>query len=75
LPNNIYQATLDKFDPKPINVKLVNVNKLKPYQFLDDETHTIDCLELVYQEGHKDGDMDNKNKDNNEEPFYMVHIA
>jgi hypothetical protein len=31
--------TLDKFDPIPV---LVNVNKLKPYQFLDEEAQTID---------------------------------
>jgi len=72
LPNNIYQATLNKFDPKPV---LINVNQLKPYQFLDDEAHTTYCLELVYWEGHKDVDVDNKNKDNNEELVYMVQIA
>jgi hypothetical protein len=53
----------------------VNVNKLKPYQFLDDEAHTTYCLELVHWEGHKDFDVGNKNKDNNEEPIYMVQIA
>jgi hypothetical protein len=31
-------VTLDKFDPNPM---LVNVNKLKPYQFMDEKTHTI----------------------------------
>jgi hypothetical protein len=51
---------------------LVNVNKLKPYQFLDDEADTTYHFELVYWEGHKDVDVDNKNKDNNEEPIYMV---
>jgi hypothetical protein len=30
---------LNKFDPNPI---LVNVKKLKPYQFLDEEAQTID---------------------------------
>ncbi len=54
---------------------LVNVNKLKPYQFLDDEADTTYHFELVYWEGHKDVDVDNKNKDNNEEPIYMVQIA
>jgi hypothetical protein len=31
--------TLDKFDPNPI---LVNVNKLKPYEFLDEKAQTTD---------------------------------
>jgi hypothetical protein len=30
----MFLVTLDKFDP---NLMLVNVNKLKPYQFLDEE--------------------------------------
>jgi hypothetical protein len=36
--NNVLLLTLDKFDPNPV---LVNVNKLKPYQFMDEKTHTI----------------------------------
>ncbi len=40
LPNNIMLlVTLDKFDPNPT---LVNVNQLKPYQFLGEKTHIID---------------------------------
>jgi hypothetical protein len=27
--------TIDKFDPNPI---LVNINKLKPYRFVEDDT-------------------------------------
>jgi hypothetical protein len=38
-------VTLDKFDPNPI---LVNVNQLKPYQFLGEEAQTINQPELVY---------------------------
>jgi hypothetical protein len=36
LPNNIVLlVTIDKFDPKLV---LVNVNKLKPYMFIEDKT-------------------------------------
>jgi hypothetical protein len=36
LPNNIFLlVTIDKFDPNPI---LVNINKLKPYKFIEDIT-------------------------------------
>jgi hypothetical protein len=36
LPNNIVLlVTIDKFDPNPI---LVNINKLKPYMFIEDIT-------------------------------------
>ncbi len=37
--------TLDKFDPNHV---LVNVNKLKPYQFLDDEAQTTNRLIPMY---------------------------
>jgi len=37
LPNNmVLLVTMDKFDP---NLVFVNVNKLKPYLFLEDEIH------------------------------------
>jgi hypothetical protein len=39
---------MDKFDPNPI---LVNVDKLKPYNFLDDEPWIIGGPRLVYWEG------------------------
>jgi hypothetical protein len=36
LPNNIFLlVTIDKFDLNPM---LVNINKLKPYMFLEDRT-------------------------------------
>jgi hypothetical protein len=36
LPNNIFLfVTIDKFDPYPV---LVNINKLKPYEFIEDIT-------------------------------------
>jgi hypothetical protein len=36
LPNNIYLLlTIDKFDLNPI---LVNINKLKPYKFIENKT-------------------------------------
>ncbi len=37
LNNTMLLVTLDKFNS---NLMLVNVNKLKPYQFLDEKTHT-----------------------------------
>jgi hypothetical protein len=49
LPNNIkFLVIMDKFDPNSI---LANINKLKPYQFMDDETHTIDGPQPIYWEG------------------------
>jgi hypothetical protein len=50
---------MDKFDP---NLVLVNVNKLKPYQILDDEAQTIDCPKPIYWEGQKDVDLMIKKK-------------
>ncbi len=50
-------VTLDKFDANPI---LVNVNNLKPYQFLDEETQTIDRLKPMYWEGQRIIEMDDK---------------
>jgi hypothetical protein len=36
LPNNIVTlVTIDQFDP---NLVLVNINKLKPYRFIEDRT-------------------------------------
>jgi hypothetical protein len=43
----VFLVTLDKFDPNPM---LVNVNKLKPYQFLDEGKKIINQHELVYWE-------------------------
>ncbi len=35
MPNNIVLlVTIDKFDPNPM---LVNINKLKPYKFIEDK--------------------------------------
>jgi len=33
--NNVLVVTIDKFDPNPM---LVNINKLKPYKFIEDKT-------------------------------------
>jgi hypothetical protein len=41
-------VTLGKFDP---NLVLVNVNKLKPYQFLDEEAQITNGPEPMYWEG------------------------
>ncbi len=35
LNNIVLLMTIDKFDPNPI---LVNINKLKPYKFVEDDT-------------------------------------
>lgn len=35
LNNIVLLTTIDKFDPNPI---LVNINKLKPYRFVEDQT-------------------------------------
>jgi hypothetical protein len=35
LNNTIVLVTIDKFNPNPI---LVNINKLKPYRFMEDKT-------------------------------------
>jgi hypothetical protein len=37
-------VTLNKFDPSPV---LVNVNKLKPYQFLDEKAQIIDLNQCI----------------------------
>ncbi len=50
---------MDKFDPNHI---LTNINKLKPYKFLDDETKTIDGPQVVYWEGQGDVDVNDKKK-------------
>jgi hypothetical protein len=42
---------------------LVNVNKLKPYQFLDEKAQTTYQPRPVYLEGQKDIEMDDKDKD------------
>ncbi len=62
-------VTLDKFDP---NLMLVNVNKLKPYQFLDEEAQITNQLELVYWEGHKDIEMDNKHDNHQDGSIFVV---
>jgi hypothetical protein len=50
---------MDKFDPNHI---LTNINKLKPYNFFDDEAQTIDGPQLVYWEGQGDVDVNDKKK-------------
>ncbi len=62
---------MDKFDPNPI---LVNVNKLKPYQFLDDKTQTVRGLKPIYWEGQGDDNVNDKEKDNDEEYVHVVQI-
>jgi len=73
LPNYIMLLViLDKFD---LNLILVNVNNLKPYQFLDEEAHTINKVEPMYWEGHKYIKMDDKDDEYLEEFVFMVHMV
>ncbi len=64
-------VTLDKFDP---NIVLVNVNKLKPYQFLDEKAHITNRPEPMYWEGQKGIKMDDKEDEHLDEYVFMVHI-
>jgi hypothetical protein len=40
----LYFVTIDKFDPNPL---LVNINKLKPYRFIEEKTYNMYWLNLV----------------------------
>jgi hypothetical protein len=60
---------MDKFHP---NLVLVNINKLKPYPFLDHEAETTNGPWPIYWEGQGDANLNDKEEDNNEEPIYMV---
>jgi hypothetical protein len=52
LPNNtVLLVTMDKFDP---NFVFANVKKLKPYLFLEDETHSAEYSTFVNWEGQVD---------------------
>ncbi len=51
---------------------LVNVNNLKPYQFLDEETQIIDRPKLVYWERQKYIEMDDKDDEHPDEFVFMV---
>ncbi len=62
-------VTLDKFDPNPI---LVNVNKLKPYRFLDEETQTTYRPKPTYWDGQKDIRMDDEEDEHLDESMFMV---
>lgn len=53
----------------------VNVNKLKPYQFLDEKTLTIDWFEPMYWEGQKYIEMDDKNEDHHDKLIFVVHVV
>jgi len=70
LPNNIVPlVTLYKFHP---DLMLVNVNKLKPYQILDEKAQITYRLEPIYLEGQKDIEMDDKDKDPHDESIFVV---
>jgi hypothetical protein len=64
-------VTLDKFDP---NLVLVNVNTLKPYQFLDEEAHTTNRPKLMYWEGQKGIKMDDKEDEHLDEYVFMLQM-
>ncbi len=61
--------TLDKFDPNPI---LVNVNKLKPYEFLDEKAQTTDWPKPVYWDRQKDIEMNDKEDEHLDKSMFMV---
>ncbi len=48
---------MDKFRP---NLVLVNINKLKPYQFLDDEAQTTNGPWPIYWEGQCGANVNDK---------------
>jgi hypothetical protein len=60
-------VTLDKFDP---NLVLVNVNKLKPYHFLDEEGQTTN-----QPKGQRDIKMDDKENEHLDEFVFMVQMV
>jgi len=63
---------LDKFDP---NLVLVNVNKLKPYHFLDEEGQTTNRPKPIYWEGQRDIKMDDKENKHLDEFVFMVQMV
>ncbi len=74
LPNIkfVLLVTLDKFDP---NLILINVNKLKPYQFLDEKTHIVDRLKPMYQDEQKYIRMDDKEDEHLDESMFMIQMV
>jgi hypothetical protein len=65
-------VTLYKFDP---NLVLVNVSKLKPYQFLDEKTQTTNQPEPMYWEGQINIKMDDKEDEHLDEYVFMVQMV
>ncbi len=70
--NNMFLVTLNKFDP---NLVFINVNKLKPCQFLNEEAYTIDRPKPIYLERQKDTNVDNKDQYYHEKLVSTVQIA
>lgn len=65
LPNNIILLVMiDKLDPNPV---LVNVNKLKPFQLLEDEVQSIGYPTPLNWERQGDDSIENKKVDSDEE--------
>jgi len=60
---------IDKLDPNPI---LVNVNKLKPFQLLEDEVQSVGYPTHLYWERQGDDSIENKKGDSDEEVVPIV---
>jgi len=65
----VFLVILDKFDPNHV---LVNVNKLKPYQFLDEKTQITYWPEPMYWDQPKDIRMDDKEDECLDKFVFMV---
>ncbi len=63
---------LNKFDP---NLIFINVNKLKPYQFLDEKVHIADWLKPMYWDEQKDIRMDDKEDEHLDESMFMIYMV
>ncbi len=50
------------------------MDKLKPYQFLDDETRSVKGPTPIYWEGHGDIVVNDKEGYNHDKVAYIVHI-
>jgi hypothetical protein len=62
-------VTIDKLDPNPVHV---NVNKLKPFQLLEDEVRSARYPTPLYWERQGDVFVENKKVDSDEEVVSIV---
>jgi len=72
LPNNIILLdTLGKFGANPI---LVNVKKLKPYKFLDDDAHNTEGSTTIYSKRHGDVAINEKKRTIMKSGTHSTHL-